>query len=142
MADTTGFADTAGFREMVRLVAEDRAPRAGAHDPILDYNTLLADPDRFRGKPVKVRGVLAGIFAHELVQPAGLVKVVHRGFVCDDRGDTCIAFDLPNIPPSVRLRIDTIEAEGLFCRVVRYEAGSGRLVDVPYLIARSVTVLD
>ena len=142
-ADGADFADTPGYRELVRQVAEGRTPRAAPGDPILDYAALRADPERHRGKTVTVRGILVQVVATKLQHPAGAVLEVFRGFVSDTDGGNFIAFDLPKeLPATPRLRRDVVEIEGTFYREVRYETRRGRQVDVPYLVARRVTILD
>jgi len=139
--DCTGFADTPAYRDLLRQAADGSMPRAGAEHRIVDYRVLMEDPDRYRGKPVLLRGSLVGICLEDLETNGGAVEVVARGILCDRSADHAVAICAPRSVMPRHLG-DSLEAEveGIFHCVVRYEARGGWKT-VPWVIARNVADL-
>jgi len=137
-ADCTGFADTPAYRNLLRQAADGSMPRAGAEHRIVDYRVLMEEPDRYRGKPVLLRGNLFGISLEDLETNGGAVEVVAHGMLCDRSADHAVAISAPRsaMPRRVEDR-SLVEVEGIFHCVVRYEARAGWKT-VPWVIARNV----
>lgn len=138
--DGTGFVDTPAYRNLLRQAADGSMPRAGAEHHIVDYRVLMEDPDRYRGKPVLLRGTLVTTELEDLEPPVGAVEVVARAILCDLSADHVVAVSAPRgaMPRHLGDHRPYVEVEGIFHRTIRYEARSGWKV-VPWVIARAVT---
>jgi len=137
------FAETAGYKKLMYSIAsykpEDVAQRA---QPFLDHAAVLRDPDAFRGQFMRARGLVPYVEAVRLEGEIFGAKDVYRGVVAAADGTEGVVFDMLEAPPMFELLRDIVDVEGVLYRTVRYENKKGELVEAPYMIARSVVVLD
>ena len=144
--DHQDFAETPGYRRLLYHVrsmpAADFSSRVTGW---LDWSDAMAHPERWRGEFVKVRGVVASLEAVRLHGTDAGIEDVWRGFLFEPDGSEPVVFDMVDEPPEVRVYTavkDTLDVEGVFYRVVKYEAvgtdGATVQREVPYLVARKV----
>jgi hypothetical protein len=134
------FEETQGFRTLLRSIANHRAEEIHERaTETLDYAAAMRDPDAYRGRFVRARGLMAGMHTEKLTTPMLGITDVYRGFLTDAEGEQGVAFDLTTPPPAYEMRREAVDIEGVFYRTVRYETASGRVVEVPYVVARNLT---
>jgi hypothetical protein len=107
----------------------------------LDYAGVMREPDAWRGEFVKMRGVTAAMYAVKLKSKVFGIEDVYRGFLTDADGENGIVFDLPAPPPEFVMRRTPIDIEGILYRTARYENEKGKMLVVPYLLARNMWVV-
>jgi len=126
-----------------------------------DYDEAIKDPAAFRGRMVRMRGLVASNFrAYRLKRPVEGREDVFRGLIADTDGEHPVFFDVLDAPPRFRTMVekppgtdivfsnaDAVDVDGVFLRTVRYETrGDPRdpknnpphWIDVPWVIARTV----
>ncbi|HTF87986.1 MAG TPA: hypothetical protein VK843_06220 [Planctomycetota bacterium] len=143
-ADGEDFQETAGYHTLLEMLAGYTPAEVTqkAVDP-LDRATALREPDLSRGEFVRVRGLLAGIFAVKLARPAQGVSDVWRGSLTDTDGNEGIVFDLIGDPPPVEPQRSLVEIDGMMYRTVGYDAKRGSVPKLaPYVLARNLRVID
>ena len=134
------FAETPGYAKLLSsLAAYAPAEVTQLADADLDHAGVMADPDRFRGEFVRVRGLIAYIEAHRLDRPVLGAVDVYRGVVTKADGSEGVWFDMLEPPPAVDLEEDVVDIEGVFYRTVRYENRKGQEQQAPWLIVRNFT---
>jgi hypothetical protein len=105
----------------------------------LHYEEVMQDPAAFRGRFVRMRGLVAGNFmASKLDKPIAGRGDVFRGLIMDPEGNQPVFFDLLDRPPPFRKMYDAVDVDGVFYRVVKYETKRGKIVEVPWIVARTV----
>lgn len=139
--DGQDFAETPSYRRLLfhvrTMPAEDFSSRVAGR---LDWQSAVEQPEAWRGEFVRVRGLVASLEAVKLQgQDAGL-EDVYRGFIGQHDGSETVVFDFVDRPPNVSLNKDVLDIEGVFYRTVKYESRAGTDAEVPYLIARKVTL--
>jgi hypothetical protein len=125
------------------------------------YDEVMKDPAQFRGRFVRMRGLVASNFmAHKLRTPVEGREDVFRGIIADTDGDHPVFFDLLDRPPHFRTmarkppgtdvifsNADAVDVDGVLYRTVRYEIQGDprdpknnppRWISVPWIIARTV----
>jgi hypothetical protein len=149
-----GFAETSGYRHLLEQVASfspEELRERTRH--ILDPAAVVRDPDRWRGEFVRLRAVPSSIWAVKLRQPVAGMQDVWRGVLISEeesarRADDPeapaegVVVDFVAPPPFFEPRRDAVEVEGVLYRTVGYENERGRPVVAPYLIGRSLKVLE
>src|SRR5262245_2289738 len=142
-ADTDNFRETPGYRRLIQVVSDHTPPasEAAATPVLFDRDLALRAPDLLRGQQFKVRGVVSDHYAHKLDQAVFQVTDVWRAFLTDQDGEGGLVVDVIDRPPLLEQRRDEVEFVGYFYRLVRYETKSDKVVEVPYLLAREVTVV-
>jgi hypothetical protein len=126
-----------------------------------DYDEVMKDPARYRGRFVRMRGLVASNFrAYKLKNPVEGHGDVFRGLIADTDGDHPVFFDLLDRPPQFRTmaekppgtdivfsNADAVDVDGVLYRTVRYEtrgdpnnpkSNPSRWISVPWIIARTV----
>jgi len=142
--DGVDFAETPSYRRLLYHVRsmspEEFSSRVTGR---LDWADSVSHPERWRGEFVRVRGVAASL---EPVKLHGLdagIEDVYRGFLAETDVSEVVAFDHVEKPPPVRVDEsvkDVLDVEGVFFRTVRYESRTGQMREMPYLIARNVSI--
>ncbi|MEO6708304.1 MAG: hypothetical protein ABI054_01785 [Planctomycetota bacterium] len=141
-SDGTDFVETPGYRELVAALLEVKPADIEALHPVdLDFAQALADPDSLRGKWVRVRGYVANKKAISLSAPIGVQKKIERAFM-ELAADHVVACDLIGDPPSYKNQADTMEVCGVFYRTVSYEGKHGKQYTLPYVLARSMELIE
>lgn len=146
--DKTDFDESPQWRKAVLTLAE--MTPAAVEERLsfslnVHYKEVMADPARFRGRFVRMRGVVATNFrAYKLSEPVGGRTDVYRGWVSDpDPDEPPVAFDVLDRPPKFAMVdkvADVVDIDGVFFRTVEYQARSGRTVEVPWILARTVSI--
>jgi len=146
-ADGEDFAETPSYRRLLYHVRS--MPEADFSSRIsgwLDWADAMAHPAQWRGEFVRVRGVIASLKAVKLHGTDAGIEDAWRGFLFEPDGSEPVAFDLVVTPPDLRVDTavkDTLDIEGVFYRVVKYDAvdSTGATVqrEVPYLVARKLS---
>lgn len=126
-----------------------------------EYDAVMKDPAAFRGRLVRMRGLVASNFrAYKLRRPVDGRGDVYRGLIADTDGDHPVFFDVLDRPPQfttmkekapgqevVFSNADAVDVDGVFYRTVRYEtrgdpnhpkSNPSRMISVPWIIARTV----
>jgi hypothetical protein len=138
-----GFGESPGYCRLLQLLtsytAEEVSQRATRR---LDYASVLSHPDAWRGEFVTVRGLLAGMYAVKLKSKVFGIGDVFRGYLTDADGKNGLVFDLPYAPPQFEMRRSPLDVEGILYRTARYENEKGEMREVPYLLARSLRVVE
>jgi hypothetical protein len=141
--DGQDFAETPNYRRLLELVASygeqelrDEARRE------LDHADALARPDAWRGEIVRLRGLVAGLQAVRLSAPLAGHDDAYRATVTEADGSEGVVVDFLLPPPDLRTQRDVVDLEAVFFRTVRYENRKGVMVETPYLIGRSLRLLD
>ncbi|HZM01192.1 MAG TPA: hypothetical protein VFD43_13175 [Planctomycetota bacterium] len=142
--DGVDFAETPGYRRLLYHVrAMSPAEFSERVTGWLDWPDAVAHPALWRGEFVRVRGVAAGLEAVRLHGLDAGIEDVYRGFVAESDGSEAVVFDLVERPPKVRVDEsvkDLLDVEGVFYRTVKFESRTGELREIPYLVARTLTV--
>jgi hypothetical protein len=141
--DGQDFAETPGYRRLLEIIGQmgEDELRQGAEQQ-LNIAEALAQPDAWRGKIVRLHGLVAWMQAVKLESPLGESEDVYRALVTQPDGTAGVAVDFLHPPPELGIQRDVIEVEGVFLRTVRYENKGGTHVEAPYLIARGLRRLD
>jgi len=100
--------------------------------PVVSLAELRADPDRFRLKPVTVRGQIIRLERSTLEENPSGIRVVLEGDLVSGREGLCMF--LCSRLASVRLNQE-VEVRGLFMKLVRYAGRGGRQEEAPLVIA-------
>jgi hypothetical protein len=110
----------------------------------LHYSEVMEHPEAFRGQFVRMRGVIHHTFgAVKLDQPVAGRVDVFRGPIADpDDESPIVFFDLLDRPPDFDEGYDGMELDAVFYRVVTYETKYGKLKSAPWLIGRTVSVIE
>jgi hypothetical protein len=126
-----------------------------------EYDEVMKDPAQFRGRFVRMRGLVASNFrAYKLRKPVDGRGDVYRGLMADTDGEHWVFFDLLDRPPQFRTmtekppgadivfsNAEAVDVDGVLYRTVRYEKRGDpndlkhdppRWVTVPWIIARTV----
>lgn len=141
--DGSDFAETEGYRLLVEGLLAMRPADVEAERPVaLDDARALSSPDELRGKFVSVRGYVALRKQIVLQQPIAGTTTIERAIVKLDSGRRAVAVDLIGDPPPFKNQADTIELSGVFYRTVRFESDAGGDAHLPYVLARSLTLID
>jgi len=142
-ADIDGFRETPGYRRLIQVLSDHTPPasEAAAAPPLFDREAALHTPDLLRGQQFKVRGYIGKHWAQKLDQPVFQVTDVWRAVVADQDAEGGIIVDVVDRPPALREQRDEVEFVGYFYRLVRYETAANRVVEVPYLLARSLSIV-
>lgn len=136
------FAETAGYRELVAALLELKpADVAACHPQVLDFARAQAEPDALRGTWVRARGYVALRNKIPLSSPIGAANKVERAILKLD-AEHAVVCDLVGDPPPFKNQADTIELSGVFYRSVTYQNADGKSVTLPYMLARSMELID
>src|SRR5262245_47302931 len=110
----------------------------------LDYNLVMHDPERFRGEPVRLFGVLYHVRVEKLELTPGNERNVWEGWLPDPSGDECFIFQtLDPLPDNLkRDGKDYVEVDGLFLMIEGYEAKDGKHKQAPFVLARTIRKVD
>lgn len=138
-----GFEQSSGYAKMLdslkRIRPEQVAERATLR---LDWNSLATDPDPWRGEYMRVRGIVADIWAERLESPVFEHTDVWRGMLTDADGDEGVVFDFLERPANAdALRREAVDLEGIFYRNVAYTAENGTQRTAPWLLAKNLSVV-
>ena len=138
-----GFEQSGGYQKMLdslkRIRPEQVAERAQL---TLDWTSLTTDPDPWRGDYMRMRGLVADIWAERLESPVFEHEDVWRGILTDAEGDNGVVFDFLERPPNAeRLRREAVDIEGIFYRNVVYTAENGTQRTAPWLLAKNLNVV-
>ena len=144
-ADSTDFAEEPGWRKAVEVMASLDPQFVVDHLDFslnLHYDKVMANPSAYRGRFVRMRGIVGESFsAKKLDQPIAGRTDVYRGQISDPDGDSDRAFfDVLDPPPPFRKKFDAVDVDGVFYRTLRYETVNGKMVEVPWIIARTVVL--
>lgn len=141
--DGSDFAQTPGYCELVEaLLAMDPTEVQAMRPVALDDAQALSAPESLRGKFVSVRGYVARRKPIVLETPNGGTTTIERAIVKLDSGRRAVAVDLIGGPPPFKNQADIIELSGVFYRTVRYASQVGGEAHLPYVLARSLTLID
>ena len=136
------FRESPGYWRLLQLLTsytpEEVAQRATRR---LDYASVMNEPDAWRGEFITVRGVLSAMYAVKLKSKVFGIEDVYRGFMTDADGENGLVFDLPSPPPAFEMRRSPIDIEGILYRTARYENEKGKMLVVPYVLARTMRVV-
>ena len=140
--DGASFRESEGYRKLLaRLIDHQRPDDVVKDPPLLDYEGALRNPDLQRAETVKVRGLVNWHGAQKLSQRVFELEDVWRVFLTDINGDDGLAVDLTIRPPALEERRTVVEVTGEFYRLLGFESEKGENRIVPYLLARSLTVV-
>jgi len=142
-ADIDGFRETPGYRRLIQVLSDHTPPasEAAAAPPLFDRELALRTPDLLRGQQFKVRGYVGDHWAQKLDQPVFQVTDVWRVFLAEQDGAGGMVVDVIDRPPALAQQRDEVEFTGFFYRLVRYETKADKVVEVPYLLARSLSIV-
>ncbi len=147
--------ETQGYRRLLETLYSYQHEEVRARvEGELPWKEALANPDAWRGRFVRVTGMLAGLEAIRLRDPIGRNQDVYRGVVARADGEKPekgglnegVVFDMFDVDPSqfdvqgsdrVAVRI-----QGLFYRTATYENRDGQMVTAPYVLARTLELFD
>jgi hypothetical protein len=134
--------ETPGYRKlleiMIRFTPEEVTQRT-QHD--FDWQTVMDDPEGWRGEFVRARGILSYMWAIKLKTPVLGRGDVYRAFL--DDGDNQFVVDLTERPPEIKADSrDVLDVEGVFYRTVRYEDRNGEFRTLPLLVVRNIQRVD
>lgn len=140
--DGTDFAQTDGYRALLKRAMDHAPGLATDPDPVdLDIEKALAAPSDYRGKRVRVRGLLGDWWPERLRVSVRGTREVYRGVVTSPDLEQGVAFDalkpLTGMEPA-----DRIEVEGIFYRTVTFEVKKGTTRTLPWVIAREVLEIE
>jgi hypothetical protein len=109
----------------------------------LDYAAAMTAPANWRGKVVRYRGLLMFTRADKLhdAEIAG-ISDVYRAVIAATDGSDGVLIDLPEPISGVEARRDIVDVEGVFYETVSFENQKGKKTLIPYLLCRSVKVVD
>jgi hypothetical protein len=138
-----GFEQSSGYGKMLdslkRIRPEQVAERAKLR---LDWTSVTTDPDPWRGEYVRVRGIVADVWAERLESPVFEHKDVWRGMLTDADGDNGVVFDFLERPANAdALRREAVDLEGIYYRNVAYTAENGTQRTAPWILAKNLSVV-
>jgi len=141
-ADGTDFSAGPAYVRLLEHVqgmsAEDFSSRVSGR---LDWEDAVAHPAQWRGEFVRMRGLCAQLEPVKVRGAGEDLPDVYRGFIGQPDGlSEVVAFDAVVPPGPVEINKDVLDVEGVFYRTVRYEARTGVMREVPYLIVRNLSV--
>jgi hypothetical protein len=140
-ADGAGFAETPGYRRLVQMLIDHVRPGDVVENPPLFNRELaLRAPDIQRGEVVRLRGLVAGHWAEKLDHPVFQVDAMWRVFLADSDGDDGVVVDVVAQPPALTVQRDTVEIDAHFYRLVAYKTQNGKVLKIPYLLARELRI--
>lgn len=140
--DGSDFEESAQYRELVAVLLDFKPADVEAQRPaILDHARALAEPAALRGSWVRVRGYVALRRRIQLAQPIEGTLSVERAILKLD-ADRAVVCDLIGDPPPFKNQADTIELSGVYFRTVQYATANGTEVTLPYVLARSLELID
>lgn len=140
--DGTDVAETPGYRELVGALLKLKPADVEARQPgALDAVRLLADPAAGRGTWVRMRGFVMLKHATVLKEPIGELQKIEHIILRPD-AKTRVFVDLIGDPPPFKNQADTVEISGVFFRSVSYKNANGVQVTLPYVLARSMELVD
>ena len=141
------FVETQGYRRLLETLQNFSPQEVDARiEADLSFEEVMKDPDAWRGRFVRARGLLAGYEAVRQREPIGRNVDVYRGAVttrwpgrgAEWNASEGVVFDLLE-PPAERIESQTlVDVEGIFYRTVRYENKEGGTVEAPYVLARTL----
>ena len=102
-----------------------------------DLEDARKDPAKYRGRFWRIGGLIGELHAEEISDPKIPFKLVHAG-VFFDGGLRPVLFHVVQKPDVLILREDTVETTALFLKHVEYTARSGRKVNAPLFLGRSL----
>lgn len=140
--DGDPFAETAGYRRLIGTLIDHVRPGDIVVDPpLFDRELAMRAPDLQRGEIVKVRGYVADHWAKKLDKPIFQVGDVWRAFVADGDGEDGIVVDFIAPPPALTVQRDKVEFVATFYRLVTYQSRDDKSIEIPYLLAREMTLV-
>lgn len=99
--------------------------------PVVTLAELRADPDRFRAKPVTIRGKIIRLKRSTLAEnPSGIREVLDGDLLVGQEG-ICM-FLASRIAPVRENQV--VDIHGIFMKLVRYSGKGGRQEDAPLVI--------
>jgi hypothetical protein len=106
----------------------------------------ICNPERYRGSWVKVRGLVINFSPVKVSK----TREIHRYYLTPDQGQTAFVCDIIHpTPPTIRsvrqhtgAKADVADVEGIFYKVVQYEARTGAIKQIPYIIASQISRVD
>jgi hypothetical protein len=105
----------------------------------VDYRALLKDPDHFRGRTLRVAGLLLQSDPIRLDRPVSGREWVHRTWLVDPGGDEGYVADLLERPAFAPRSL--IAVDGIFLKLGTYEGKRGPR-QVPFLLAREAVPVN
>jgi hypothetical protein len=111
-------------------------PPPGLH---ASYGELLEKPGAFRGRTLRVAGLLIHSDPVRLEKTAGDREWIFRSYVVDPSGDEGYVVDLVE-EPQIPCRT-LVAADAVFLRTAAYE-GAHRRITAPLLLARKLTAIE
>ncbi|GEM_PF-5650442 len=102
-----------------------------------DLRRSVASPGEFRGRFWRVTGTITKIWPETIDDPAAPVRRVFAG-VIHPGGGSPVYFHLLEKPDILELRSDTVEMDGLFVKVLRFDAPGGRRIEAPFFVAKTL----
>jgi hypothetical protein len=142
--DHTDFDQEPQWRTALQVVAKLDAKLLDEHPPEslnAKYDEILKDPAAFRGRFVRLRGVVGHVGALKLDEKIDGRDEAYRGQASGPDGEQRVIFDILDRPPAVRRALDEVEIDGVFYRTVRFETKKGTVAEVPWIVARKIVVL-
>jgi len=141
--DGDPFAETPGYRRLIGNLLEKHVRPGEIVDdpPLFDRELAMRAPDLQRGEVVKVRGYVAKHWASKLDKPIFQVGDVWRAILADAEGEDGVVVDFVAQPPAVVWQRDKVQFVATFYRLVSYPTQSGASIEVPYLLAREMTLV-
>jgi hypothetical protein len=141
--DFVDFAETPGYRRLLEMLAQyEPAELEKKAIGRLDFAQALSTPDRWRGRIMRLRGMVIGLETVRLWTPVGEAVDCYRAVITEPDGSEGAIVDFLEPPPPLELEEDVVDVEAVFFRVVRIESKSGLPRYAPYLIARGLRRLD
>jgi hypothetical protein len=142
VADGADFAVSPGYRAVVAALLEMKPQDVAAQSPLpLDAARARVEPEALRGSWVSARGTVSAHRKIPLDPPvAGVAEIDRTIFKLDAK--TAIICDLIGDPPPYKSQRDTVLVSGIFYRTVGYESDLGTQVVLPYMLARSMELVD
>lgn len=145
------FVETQGYRRLLETLYNYSPQEIHARiEGDLPVEEALKNPDAWRGRFVRVKGLLGGYEAVRQREPIGRNVDVYRGAVttrwpgqgAEEHASEGVVFDMLE-PPSERIESSTlVDVEGIFYRTVRYENKKGGTVEAPYVLARTLVPVN
>lgn len=111
----------------------------------LHYADLMAHPERYRGRFLRMRGIVPpnSFGATKLDVPlAGRIDVYRGGLSDPSDSEPVIFFTLDRPETEFREFWDGVQVDGVFLRVAEYQSRTGKMVKVPVLVARTVVLSE
>jgi hypothetical protein len=133
----------ATLSDYVQRLTDEEAARI--IDPSVTCEALLARPKALRGRMVKVSGLVihwtAVRFDPDLKPTTASGEDAFRVTLVDVSGQECWQLDLFEPLPPLELRRTLVEIDAAFLKIVKYESKGGEPRNVPFLVARKLTVI-